>query len=154
MGAYTSVKMRRKSVQNHVLMNSIGLFVSTISYFAVNYLIKNYNLYNVQWIVFIPISILPLFAYRVLSSKIFIRLYYSRYWGTTIRFIGALCLEIFLVQIPIISDVLNFLFPLNLVIIFICIIIIAYLIRSIGRLAVQTFNKEKGYSYSDAFNWI
>lgn len=66
------------------------------------------------------------------------------YW--IVRFLGGLCLEVYIVQPRIITDKLNSIFPFNLVVIFVAIIIAAYLLRCLGRLWSQTFKE-------DDYNW-
>ena len=60
--------------------------------------------------------------------------------------IGSLCLEIYLVQPIILTDSLNNIFPLNLLLMFVFIFTGAYLLRCISRIWMQTF-KDADYDW-------
>ena len=53
------------------------------------------------------------YAFKIFKRSTFTKCYYLRYSGKIIRIVSGLCLEIFLVQLPLITDKINFLFPLN-----------------------------------------
>ena len=71
---------------------------------------------------------------------------YESKLGLLIQFIGGLCLEIYVVQHAIITSRLNSIFPLNIIVVFIAIVLSAYLLRCFARLFLQTFQKED-------YNW-
>lgn len=152
VGVYASQKNNR--VRFHCVMNFVCLLISVVLYFGLTYIVKKYSLLNYQWVVFIPLSVLPFFAYKVLSQHKIVALYKSKYVGWIMQGVGGLCLEIFLVQLPFITDNFNFLFPLNIFFVFAIIVFVAYLLRTVGRLAVQTFDNNVGYSYRDAFRIV
>ena len=66
--------------------------------------------------------------------------------GFIIKFIGGLCLEIYVVQHALFTTRMNHLFPLNLIIMFVIILLVAYILRCAARLFLQTFSKEN-------YNW-
>lgn len=59
-----------------------------------------------------------------------------------IRFIGGLCLEVYLIQGYLLTDLFNMVFPLNILIIFLIIVIAAYVTRCLARTLSQTFKDE------------
>lgn len=63
--------------------------------------------------------------------------------GKIICWVGGLCLDFYLIKWTFISDALNSLFPLNLPIMLIYLLFIAYLNRMIGRIIQQTFVSKK-----------
>ena len=75
---------------------------------------------------------------------------YNGRLGVVIKFIGGLCLEIYVVQHAIITTSLNSIFPLNLIVIFITILLAAYLLRCLSRMFLQTFQKED-YEWQEVF---
>ena len=149
LGSFVSYK--RKDFNEHSILDILMAIVLITMYFALNYIVKRYNLLDFQWIIFVPLAIFPYYAFKIFKRPTFTKCYYSRYSGKMIRIVSGLCLEIFLVQLPLITDKINFLFPLNLIVIFILIVFVAYVIRTIGRLGAQTFNDNKGYSYKQVF---
>ena len=72
--------------------------------------------------------------------------------GLAMRVIGGLCLEIYIVQYSLFTDKLNFLFPLNLLIVFLEILIVAYVLRCLARIWLQTF-KDADYDWKEVF-WV
>ena len=149
LGSFVSYK--RKELKEHSILDILMAIVLITMYFALNYIVKRYNLLDFQWIIFVPLAIFPYYAFKIFKRPTFTKCYYSRYSGKMIRIVSGLCLEIFLVQLPLITDKINFLFPLNLIVVFTLIVFVAYVIRSIGRLGAQTFNDNKGYSYKQVF---
>lgn len=149
LGSFVSYK--RKELKEHSILDILMAIVLITMYFALNYIVKRYNLLDFQWIIFVPLAIFPYYAFKIFKRPTFTKCYYSQYSGKMVRIVSGLCLEIFLVQLPLITDKINFLFPLNLFIVFTLIVFVAYVIRTIGRLGVQTFNDSKGYSYKQVF---
>lgn len=73
--------------------------------------------------------------------------------GWIIKFIGGLCLEIYLVQNALLTDKLNYIFPINIIIMFIIIFAVAYLLRCGARIFSQTF-RDKEYDWKAIFRLI
>ena len=95
---------------------------------------------------FIPLLVWLYYIY-LWADGAFMRSVYHTKWGYfLIRFIGGLCLEIYLIQNRLFTDALNFMFPLNLVIIFCIIVVAAYLLRCFARFISQTF-KDAPYDW-------
>lgn len=68
------------------------------------------------------------------------------YVGKLIRFIAALTLEIYLVGFVLCITSLNDIFPLNIIIVFGIIVLVAYVVKVISNFVIQTFDK-------DPYNW-
>ena len=86
------------------------------------------------------------YAYLWANGK-FMRSVYQTKWGNLIiRFVGGLCLENYLIQNRVLTTSLNHLFPLNLVIVFVMIILASYLLRCFARFISQTF-KDAPYDW-------
>ena len=92
-----------------------------------------------QYFSFIPLMGLMYYLYKVGASKWVEYLYRSKTGNFIIRFIGGLCLEIYLVQSYLFTDKMNSFFPLNILIMFIIIIFVAFLTRCLARIISQTF---------------
>ena len=100
----------------------------------------------IQIINFIPLIFVIYYFYRWGNSPIAHKTYNNKVARFIIRFVGGLCLEVYLVQESLFSDKLNHLFPLNLIIVFIEIMVVAYLVRCLARFISQTFKDEP-------YNW-
>lgn len=59
-----------------------------------------------------------------------------------IKFISVLSLEAYLCQVWLITDKLNYLFPCNIMIIFLAIIAVSYVLKIVSNLFAQTFSNE------------
>lgn len=105
-----------------------------------------------QWQI---ISLLPLlgitfYFYRLCNSTLLKRYYHNRYLGWCIKFVGGLCLEIYIVQGVLFTDAMNSIFPFNIPVMFLIIFIAAYLLRCGARIFSQTF-KEGTYDWKAVF---
>ena len=107
---------------------------------------KNENLEWIQVYNFIPLIFAIYYLYRWGNSPIAHKIYNNKVARFIIRFVGGLCLEIYLVQGSLFTNKLNNLFPLNLIIVFCEIVVVAYLVRCLARFISQTFKDEP-------YNW-
>lgn len=98
----------------------------------------------------IPLMGVTYYIYRWCNAPIARRLYHSRVAGFAVKAIGGLCLEIYLVQGNIFTPQLNSLFPLNLPLVFLAILLAAYTLRSLARIWSQTF-QEPDYEWRKVF---
>lgn len=93
------------------------------------------------------LSVLPLMGvtvcmYLIGRSKPLMGLFHSRVGGPVLISIGGLCLESYLIQKMIITDKLNDLFPLNILLIMICVIIASFIAKIFANLLVQVFDSQ------------
>lgn len=102
----------------------------------------------------IPLAGVCLYFYRLCQTDIALRLYQHKYMGWIVKGVGGLCLEIYLVQPYVRTTALNYLFPFNIIILFVAIVVVAYLCRSIGRWFQQTFSNEDGYDWKAIFKIV
>ena len=98
----------------------------------------------------VPLLGVAYYMYKLCNSAPMKRLYYNRYTGAVIRFVGGLCLEIYLVQSVLFTTRMNHLFPLNLLIMFLIIVAVAYVLRCLARVFQQTFRTED-YQWREVF---
>ena len=92
------------------------------------------------------------FAYRLACSLNLEDWSKGRTW-LMVRIVGSLCLDFYLVKWSFISDALSDLFPLNLPIMLIYLLAIAYCNRSIGRFLQQSCSpKKEPYDWKAVFS--
>lgn len=98
---------------------------------------------KIEWLhifSFIPLMI-AVYALYLWGEGSFAKSIYNNKAGHfIIRFVGGLCLEIYLIQNSLFTDKLNFLFPLNIPIFFCIIVLAAYLVRCFARFISQSFS--------------
>lgn len=137
-----------KCFQNpHTFRNIIISIASIIAFYFIYILARKYE--NLEWSQLFSCFPLFFFAHYFFhwgNSPYAHRIYNNKVARFLIRFIGGLCLEVYLVQNSLFTDKLNHLFPLNLIIVFIEIVVVAYLVRCLARFISQTFKDEP-------YNW-
>jgi surface polysaccharide O-acyltransferase-like enzyme len=127
--------------------NVIYLTFSIFAYYGILYLSQINTLANkLQIISLMPLLLICLYFYYVCNTRILKKLYKTKYIGFIMNSISVLTLEIYIVQYAIITDKLNYLFPINIIIVFVIIVIVAYLTKTIGKIILQTF-------YERSYNW-
>lgn len=124
----------------HLKTDLIKLITSTAIYYAILFAGKKYVIISeLQIVSLIPLLAIVYYFYKVCSSRTLKQWYSHRIMGWIISFVGGLCLEIYLVQYTLFTDKMNNIFPLNIPIMFIIILAVAYLLRCCARLFSQTF---------------
>lgn len=141
IGAYLSMKRENVKIGNPVKDIALMILFTAMFYGILVFSQKLKGpLAYIQFFSMFPLFVAMLYFYKVASSKMVAKLYQNRIVHFIIRFIGGLCLEIYLVQAFFITDKYNSFFPLNIIGVFIVIISVAYLTRCCARLISQTFN--------------
>ncbi len=93
------------------------------------------------WSIF-PLLVITYLTYSICNAPILTRLYDSRIGGNIVFIISQLCLEVYLIQKFIITDEFNHLFPLNILLIMLVIILAAYGVKMLAEFISQTFRSE------------
>lgn len=138
------------SSTKRIVMLLSGLIVSVAAYYIFMHYINTVR----QCDFFRPLIILPQLGvtvcfYLLCRTPFAERLYSNRYCYAFIRFVGGLCLEVYIVQPIIIRNwPLTELFPLNVVIVFLIIVFSAYVLRCLSHVWSQTF-KEADYNWQE-----
>jgi hypothetical protein len=118
-----------------------------VIFYVILYLSKKYTLFEeIQIISLLPLMGITFYFYKVANSNFLNKIYIHPFSGSIIRIIAGLCLEIYLVQKALFTNTMNHIFPLNLIIMFLIILIAAYILRCLSRIFAQTFKDQD-------FNW-
>ena len=134
-------------INSKPLVDMVMLIVCIVAFYALfisGTRIK--SLVIAQYISFIPLMGIMYYLYKVGASKWVEKLYRNKKGYFIIRFIGGLCLEIYLVQFFLFTDKMHNIFPLNILIMFLVIFLVAYLTRCLARFISQTF-KDAPYEW-------
>lgn len=129
-----------------------GLMLCIVAFYVLPLFIQVCPEYK-GWLILslIPLAGICFAFYGLCKTDVVLKLLKMRYVGMLITGISSLCLEIYLVQPLMLTKSLNHLFPLNLLILFVLIVLMAYLCRTMGRFIQQTFSSEDGYDWSAIF---
>ena len=128
---------------SNVIVSSFGLLFSLGTFYGIYIYTQRLPEYEpFQLISLIPLMGVCWFLWRFANTDLSKKVMNNKYFGTVLKFIGGLCLEILICQELIFTTKLNHIFPWNIPIIMIAVILFAYVVRTLGRLILQTFQKE------------
>lgn len=130
----------RKS--SHILVALTGTIISVGAFYAIYLNTQTTERESYQLFSIIPLMATCWFMWRLANTDLFVKMMNSKYFGTLIRFIGGLCLEIFICQGFVFTTRLNHIFPWNIPLIMLGVIMLAYIVRTMSRLLLLTFQKE------------
>lgn len=91
----------------------------------------------------LPLAGIVFYFYKICNADLLKRLYSKKWIKAAVLTVGGLCLESYLIQFSIITDKLNFLFPLNLPLVAIAVLIVGYIVRCGARFFAQTFDSKE-----------
>lgn len=111
----------------------ILLIIFTILWFSSVYLLKNTNIQIIS-ILFLVGMLYYLFNITTITF------FKKKYISKIVLIISSLCLECYLVQKYIITDYFNYLFPINLLIISLITLVLAYLVKILTNIIDQTLS--------------
>ena len=150
LGAQMGQHPDRYGYNRWVLLKLIGCVIFFYAFcFMAN---KVQILEDLQYLTILPLLGITYYIYVLCCAPIFKRLYANRICGKVIYIIGGLCLDSYLVQFFIISDKYNYLFPLNIFLITLCILVAAYVVNFLSSALRDTFNKDN-YRWRDYLLW-
>lgn len=126
----------------------IMLIISIISFYGLFWFNNREGLLwdSLQMMSLVPLAGVCWYFYQLCNTDTLTRAYNHKIIGPSIRFIGGLCLEIYLIQRSLYTDKMNGVFPLNIIIMFLIILVAAYLLRCVARVWAQTF-KDDNYDW-------
>lgn len=117
----------------------LACVVCVVAWYATCYM---YEHSKWQIISVIPMFGITYFLYAISNASGLKKILQTKYLKTPVLFVGSLCLESYLIQKFIITDKMNAFFPFNIPVIMLLVILIAYIVRVLGELIRQSFNKD------------
>lgn len=117
----------------------IGCLLCAIMWYLINYVA---NCSPLQLVSFIPLCGFCLFVYQIGKSRFIEKCFSNKVVGNILYITGNLCLESYLIQEFIFTDSLNHLFPLNIPIIMLCVLIASYLLHILSETISQIFDSK------------
>lgn len=146
-GAITG--MRSKTIQGEGWFDFIKMICCLAVFYGIQFMAKTYPaIAPLQIITLLPLVGIIFYLYKWCKSKTFYFIYQHKIMGKLIACVAGLCLESYLIQYSLFTDKMNGIWPLNLIIITIIILLCSYLVRCGARLFMQTFRTED-YNWKD-----
>lgn len=131
--------------------DSISLIISIILYYIILFAgEKNEIISQFQILSLIPLLSITIYFFKICNSQFILKLAKTKIIDWLITLIATLTLEIYLVQATMFTDKMNNIFPFNIPLMFVAIIIVAYFIKILSRLFTQTFS-ENQYIWKEIF---
>ena len=151
LGAYIGVI--RERLKFNIRLDTLKLLGCLFLFYVIQFLAKEVRAVAPFQIVTMPFLFgIVYYAYKCCNAEIFHKIYVNRYGNWIVLVVGGLCLESYLIQFCVITDKLNGIFPLNLPVIFLAVLLLSYLVRCLARLFSQTFRTED-YEWRKIFAW-
>ncbi len=148
------VGMMRESIRFNFKWDILKFFACLICFYLIQFVASKIPAVAPYQIVTIAFLYgIVYYLYKCCNAKFLHKVYQTPWGNKVIMVVGGLCLESYLIQFCIITDKLNFLFPLNILIIILGVLILAYVTRCIGRLFSQTFRTEP-YEWRKVFSLV
>ncbi|MBO4851500.1 MAG: acyltransferase [Prevotella sp.] len=146
MGAMTGLSVDKIKIRP--VVDALMLMLCIVAYYLIIYFsMRNDQPTMLQFFCYFPALGTIYYFYKVFRSKWAASIYRHPFAQSIIRFVGGLCLEIYLIQFSVITTKLNHLFPLNILIVFAEALALAYLTRCLARFILQTFS-DKPYDWT------
>ena len=122
-----------------------------IIYYAMVIISSRYtNINDIQLVTLVPLLGITYFTYTLSNCNKAKQLFTNKKINTIVMLIGGLCLEIYLIQRPLLKIDLGIPYPANYILTLTMIIVGAYILRCCARIFSQTFSKQD-YNWKEIF---
>lgn len=133
------------------LKDSLLLIGCVVLFYSILLLGRKISLiHDLQLVSLAPLMGATFYFYKMCNSDQLKTLYQSKWIGPVMKTISGLCLEVYLVQSVLFTDRFNNWFPFNIFIMFVVILIVAYILRCLARWFSQTF-RDSDYEWKAIF---
>jgi len=140
-------QLDRTNEKRNLRLAPILLIISGLLFYGIQLLAKTHQSVAPLQIASLPFLYTTVyFIWKCCNFPFITKIYNNKVGNIIVMSIGGLCLESYLVQLSLITDKFNFIFPLNIPVVVLIILLAAYLCRSFARLFSQTFG-------STAYDW-
>lgn len=137
------IGLKRKDLKYNAWLDFLKLFVCMALFYSIQFAAKIYRpMAPLQVVTLLPLMGITVYFYKWCNAGWMKRVYDSKWGNWMIMIIGGLCLESYLIQNSLFTDKMNGIWPLNLIIIVIVILICSYMVRCMARWFAQTFRTE------------
>lgn len=151
IGAYMG--KNKSQIKYNIRLDGLMLILCMLLFYALQFAAKIYRpIAPLQVVTLIPLMGIVVYMYKCCNNSLFRKIYHNKIGNFIVMFVGGLCLESYLIQNCLFTTKLNSIWPLNLIIIIIVIIVFAYLVRCSARFFLQSFRTDS-YKWKDVFSF-
>lgn len=146
-GAWLGINRERLRFQP--IFDCIMFAISLLLFYGIQFVSKHdASIAPFQIVTLIPLMGIVYYFYKLCNMRWLKKIYANRYGHALIMTVSGLCLESYLIQSCVFTTIFNFLFPLNLPIIIVAVLIVSYCCKVLSRFFAQTF-KDMNYDWKD-----
>lgn len=132
--------LKRKDLKFHAVFDFLKMIASLLFFYGIQFAAKKYAIVApYQIITLLPLMGIVYYFYKWCHAKFWEKLYSKKIGYTIIMTISGLCLESYLIQYSVFTTKMNGIFPLNLPIMVIFVLLASFLCKCLSRLFSQTF---------------
>ena len=137
------IGLRRKELKYNAWWDFVKLLICVAVFYSIQFAAKFYRpIAPWQVVTLLPLMGITVYFYKWCNAGWMKRIYDLNLGNWIIMVIGGLCLESYLIQYSLFTDKMNSIWPLNLIIIVLVILICSYMVRCVARWFAQTFRTE------------
>lgn len=146
------ISMKRKGMKYHTWWDFGKLMLCVASFYSIQFSAEIYRpVAPWQVVTLLPLMGITVYFYKWCNCDWMKRIYQSKWGNTVIMVVGGLCLESYLIQHSLFTVKMNSIWPLNLLIIVVVILLCSYIVRCMARWFAQTFRTED-YEWTKNFS--
>lgn len=152
MGAWLGLKVKKGEMQKKTTWKDLVMMITCLAvFYGIQFAAKKMQSVSPWQIITVPfLAGIVYYFWRCCNAEWIRKVYETDAGKWLIMAIGGLCLESYLIQYSLFTDRLNFLFPLNIPLMMLIVLVGAYLCRCLARVIGQTF-KTEDYEWKKVF---
>jgi len=150
LGAMMGVK--RNELKYHAWRDFLMFSLCLAIFYTIQFAAKIYRpVAPWQVVTILPLMGIVFYLYKWCNNDWLKRLYQNKWGNAIVMIVGGLCLESYLIQGVLFTKNMNDIWPLNLIVIVVVILVCSYIVRCVARLFAQTFRSED-YEWDKIFS--
>lgn len=141
--------MKRNEIKFKSLRDFMFMVICLVLFYSIQLAAKKYPVVApFQIVTLLPLMGLVCYFYKWCHTEFFRKLYNKRFSHAVIMTISGLCLESYLIQFSVFTTKMNDIFPFNIPIMIIVVLLVAFFCKCLSRLFSQTF-RDGDYNWKE-----
>ncbi len=141
--------MKRNEINFKSLRDFMFMVICLFLFYSIQLAAKKYPVVApFQIVTLLPLMRLVYYIYKWCHAEFFRKLYNKRFSHAVIMTISGLCLESYLIQFSVFTTKMNDIFPFNIPIMIIMVLLVAFFCKCLSRLFSQTF-RDGDYNWKE-----